>query len=326
MLTIPFTGTSLSVSPIALGTVNYGTRMSEADSFRQMDIYSERGNFLDTAHVYGCSADGAFISESERVIGRWLKSRGMAGKVVISSKGGHPPLTGEFKARLSRGEIMKDLNESLTLLNVDAIDMYFLHRDDTSIPVGEILETLEGARKDGKIRFYGVSNWTLPRLQEAQAYAAAHGMAGFSANQIKWSLAHVNAEMVADKTLVNMDGAFYRYHSQTGLPVMAYTSVAKGYFSRRAAGIPVRERLLPIYTSAANDEIFAFLLSLSEESGISVTELTFMYFFAQPFASVAIASFSSETQMLEGLSALEHAQEKSLISRLHSLRRDLIGG
>lgn len=319
MLAVQFANTDLTVSPLALGTVNYGTSTDEKTAFRQMDAYREVGNFIDTAHVYGRWGDSG-DSESERLVGRWLQSRGMRGKIKISTKGGHPLLTGAFIPRLRREEIEKDLNESLSHLGLDAADLYFLHRDDESIPVGEILITMERLREMGKIRHYGVSNWKLPRIREAEACARENGFEGFTVNQLKWSLAHVNAEKVADQTLVNMDGETFRYHAETGLGAMAYTSIAKGYFSHRAAGTPVREKARAIYDSPENEKILSGLIALSRESGLSVTELTLCYFLNSPFPAVAIASFSNDQQMEEGLSVLHHAPDPEIVRRVQALR------
>lgn len=322
MLTVPFADARLTVSPLALGTVNYGTTTDEKSAFRQMDAYREVGNLIDTAHVYGRWGDSG-DSASELLIGKWLKSRGMRGRVVISTKGGHPPLTGAFIPRLRRAEIEKDLNESLSHLGLDAVDLYFLHRDDESIPVGEILDTMERLRADGKIRHYGVSNWKLPRIREAESFAREHGMEGFCVNQLKWSLARVNADKVEDRTLVNMDAETYRYHAGTQMSAMAYTSIAKGYFAHRAAGTPVREKARAIYDSPENEKILASLVALSRESGLSVSELSMSYFLNSPFPAVAIASFSNDRQTEEGLSVLRRAPDAEIVRRVQALRDDL---
>lgn len=322
MLTVQFANTDLIVSPLALGSVGYGTSTDEKTAFRQMDAYREVGNFIDTAHVYGrWGASGE--SESELLIGRWLKSRGMRGKIAISTKGGHPFLTGAFIPRLHRAEIEKDLNESLSHLGLDAIDLYFLHRDDETLPVIEILETMESLRREGKIRHYGVSNWKLPRIREAEVCAREHGFEGFTVNQLKWSLAHVNADKVEDRTLVNMDAETYRYHASSGLGAMAYTSIAKGYFAHRAAGTPVREKARAVYDSPENEKILSALIALSRESGLSVAELSMCYFLYSPFPSVAIASFSNDRQTEEGLSVLRHEPDKEIVRRVQALRDDL---
>ena len=152
---ISLTG-SLRVAPLALGTGHFGTKLTEADAFAQLDRYAEFGNFIDTARVYGDDPSGE-RSKSERIIGKWLRSSGMAGQMILSTKGGHPTpgKNRAFTPRLHRDELYADVEGSLDFLGVDAIDLYFLHRDDTSLPVGEILETLEEMRRKGLIRFYG---------------------------------------------------------------------------------------------------------------------------------------------------------------------------
>ncbi|MBQ3080677.1 MAG: aldo/keto reductase [Clostridia bacterium] len=316
--------TSLSVSPLALGTVNFGSSTCEKDSFYQMDRYKELGNFIDTAHVYG---DWSPVEKnaSERVIGRWLKSSGMKGKMVISSKGAHP-IYGDpaFRPRLSKAEIEKDLNESLEYLGVDAIDIYFLHRDDISLSVEEIIETMEGFRKDGKIRYYGVSNWRRDRIEKAQKYAEMSGYTGISCNQLMWSLAKPVFERIEDKTLVEMDQETYRYHTETQMSVMAYRSIAKGLFSHMFEGTPVRKSAAYQYDQPINSKIYDSLVSLSSETGLPITALTLSYFLNQPFPSVAIASFSNEKQLSEGLDFLARDYDPAVSKALQSLRTDLI--
>lgn len=322
---ILLTGTNLSVSPLSLGTVNYGSKTTEADAFYQMDAYLDAGgNFIDTASVYGCFPPSTEMHASEKTVGRWLKDRRVRDKVVLSTKGGHPFADDpSFTIRLHRDELFSDVEKSLKNLNTDVIDMYFLHRDDAAMPVGEILETLEEIKKQGKIRYYAFSNWTLPRAMEAQAYAAAHGFAGFSMNQLMWSLAHIVKEEIADKTLVPMDKATYDWHLKTGLSAMAYRSVAKGYFEKRSKGEPMRGDLITTYNSKINDDIFEALKELNGQTGLPMTTLSLLYFISQPFPSVAIASFTSRRQLLEGLTALTTDEDKALLSRLQSLRGDL---
>ena len=93
-------------------------------------------------------------------------------QVVLISKGGHPslfPIPNMHKFRLSKEEMTKDLDGSLSDLGTYHIDIYLYHRDDPKRPVEELIETMEGFVRAGKIRYYGVSNWTLPKIIEAQA-------------------------------------------------------------------------------------------------------------------------------------------------------------
>ena len=299
---ISLTG-SLRVAPLALGTGHFGTKLTEADAFAQLDRYAEFGNFIDTARVYGDDPSGE-RSKSERIIG---KNRA-------------------FTPRLHRDVLYADVEGSLDFLGVDAIDLYFLHRDDTSLPVGEILETLEEMRRKGLIRFYGCSNWTVERITAAAAYARAHSLAGFSVNQTMWSLAEVDFQNLTDKTLVPMDRAAYAYHTQTQMGAMAYSALAKGWFTRKAAGLAPNERIRPRYDLPANDMILDQLQQLSRQTGLGITQLSLAYFLGQPFPSVPICAFSDSRQLEDGLSILRNETNPELARQLAALRRDLIGG
>ena len=323
---ISLTG-SLRVAPLALGTGHFGTKLTEADAFAQLDRYAEFGNFIDTARVYGDDPSGE-RSKSERIIGKWLRANGMAGQMILSTKGGHPTpgKNRAFTPRLHRDELYADVEGSLDFLGVDAIDLYFLHRDDTSLPVGEILETLEEMRRKGLIRFYGCSNWTVERITAAAAYARAHSLAGFSVNQTMWSLAEVDFQNPTDKTLVPMDRAAYAYHTQTQMGAMAYSALAKGWFTRKAAGLAPNERIRPRYDLPANDMILEQLQQLSRQTGLGITQLSLAYFLGQPFPSVPICAFSDSRQLEDGLSILRNETNPELARQLAALRRDLIGG
>lgn len=322
---ILLTGTDLIVSPLSLGTVNYGSKTTEKEAYMQMDAYlAAGGNFIDTASIYGCFPPSTEMHASEKVVGRWLKKRNARNQVVLSTKGGHPLADDpSFTIRLHKDELLSDVEKSLMNLQTDVIDMYFLHRDDLSMQVGEVMETLEEIKKQGKIKNYGFSNWTLPRAAQAQEYCKKHGLSGFTMNQLMWSLAHIEHSEISDKTLVAMDRETYQWHTQTRLSAMAYRSVAKGYFEKRKSGAQLRGDLVTTYKTEINDTIFNALMELHAETGISMTTLSLLYFVYQPFPSVAIASFTSETQLNEGIQALTMDVDKEILKRIHSLRSDL---
>ena len=201
------THTDLSVSPICLGTVQYGTRLSEQESIAQLDRYTGAGgNFIDTALVYGVwGPEGR--PTSEPIIGKFLARSGKRNQLILSTKGAHPPFNAMSHSRMHPDLIAADLEQSLRHLGTDFIDLYFLHRDDPSVPVAEILGCLNELRRAGKIRYFGCSNWTLARIKQAELWAAGQGSAGFVCNQLLWSLAKINFSHFPDKTCVAMDPA-----------------------------------------------------------------------------------------------------------------------
>lgn len=116
----------------------------------------------------------------EKAIGEWLRARGCRDQIILATKGAHPPFQDMHAGRLDRASIQSDLAASLEALGVENVDVYYLHRDDESRPVGEILETLNGFVEEGRVKLLGASNWKTARLREANAYAAAHGLKGFA--------------------------------------------------------------------------------------------------------------------------------------------------
>ena len=314
----------IRVSPIGLGTVNFGTAISEKDCFEQLDRYIDAGNLIDTAHVYGDWVPGE-RGRSESVIGKWLAVRRCRERVVISTKGAHPLLTRMDSPRVKPEAIRQDLEESLRCLRTDVIDLYFLHRDDPTRPVGELLECLEDLRQAGRIRSYGCSNWMLPRIVEAARYAQAHGLRGFACNQLMWSLAAVNPAQVTDPTLVGMDAETYAYHQKSRMAAMAYMSIANGYFAHLARG-DLKASVRLKYDQPINSIIYGRLCELSKAHDLSMTQLSLLYFSAMPFPSVALASFSSLAQLEECTQLLQMPDRPEIHSELEGLRSDLLQG
>lgn len=223
--------TNINCSKIVLGTDYFGKLISQDDSFQLMDYYCERGgNMLDTAHVYSDYIPGE-RHMSEKVIGRWLKKRGKK-DIYISTKGAFPYLDDYHKSRLSYNDIKNDLESSLDLLGIDCVDMYWLHRDNSQILAGEVASWMDEFVKKGMIANWGVSNWTCRRIDEANEYALEHGLSPVSAGQIRWSLASVTPGTDKDDTLVEMNRQEYAGYVKNKIPVFAFSSQAKGFFTK----------------------------------------------------------------------------------------------
>ncbi len=212
-------------SKIILGTAYFGETISPEKSFEIMDTYVANGGcHIDTARMY---ADG----EAEKVIGQWLKSRKPEG-VLLSTKGAF--YKKDTAPRLSEKDVRYDLELSLKALDVETVDFYWLHRDDETTPAGEIIETMNKLIKEGKIRRFGASNWKTSRIEEANVYAKEHGLRPFEGSQIRFSPAIISPYGNADRDLVDMTTDSFKYYKKAGMPVAAYASQAKGFFSKIA--------------------------------------------------------------------------------------------
>src|SRR5262245_51791825 len=163
----------LQVGPLAFGGNVFGWTADEPTSFKLLDAFVAAGfNFIDTADSYSTWAPGHRGGESETVIGRWLKAGGKRDQVIIATKVGSEVMG---RKGLSKAYILSEVEESLTRLQTDYIDLYQSHRDDPSTPVEETLEAYAQLVRQGKVRAIGSSNFTADRLNESLAASGAKG-------------------------------------------------------------------------------------------------------------------------------------------------------
>jgi len=299
--------TNLRVSSICLGTSELGTVVPEADAFRLLDAFVERGgNFLDTAAVYANWIPGE-RSVSEKTIGRWLRERGNRASVIVATKGAHPYLATMEVPRLSPAEIGADVDASLSHLQVDAIDLYYLHRDDRTRPVEEIMETLHDLVRAGKLHYVACSNWRADRIAVAQAYAAARGFRGFVADQVLWNLAIIDPSAVSGQGVVVMDEALYRLHAETGMAVVPFSSQAGGLFQKLASGGQdmVKQGLRRTYPLDQNLTKLERMQSLVAETGLTISQIVLGYLLSQPFVTVPIVGCKTQTHLWDTMDAAD---------------------
>jgi aryl-alcohol dehydrogenase-like predicted oxidoreductase len=161
-----------AVSELCLGTMTFGAETGEAGSHEQLDVFVEAGGTLvDTADVYSAGV-------SEEIIGRWLaaRPRDVTERVVIATKGRFATDPGPNGNGLSARHLTRALDASLGRLGIDAVDLYQVHAYDPYTPMEETLRTLDGFARAGKIRYYGLSNFTGWQLTKAVLTARALGL------------------------------------------------------------------------------------------------------------------------------------------------------
>src|ERR1700722_17078093 len=186
-LTISDGRASLHVSELCLGTMYFGYRTGEATAFAILDRLLEAGGiFLDTANNYGQWHGEA--GESERVIGRWMRSRGVAGTMIVATKvGARTTVPGDPDPRQWQGlaarVIREDAETSLRNLGVDRLDLYYAHIDDRSAPLAETVDALASLAESGKAGLLGASNMATWRIERARGLARAAGRPGYSCVQ-----------------------------------------------------------------------------------------------------------------------------------------------
>lgn len=252
-------------SRILLGTCYFGDGISEADAFRIMDRFWEMGGtHIDTARLY---ADGV----SEEIVGRWFRDRKPEG-VFVATKGAYYDFDAGERPRLEETDIRSDVEKSLSALDFDVIDFYWLHRDNMNTPAGQIIEIMDKLVKEGKIKKFGASNWTAQRIAEANDYAEKHSLTGFSASQIRFNPAYCVGERGG---LVGMDETEFKFYKSTKMPVAAYSAQAKGFFSQLAekGEEALSEKARKRYYCAENLERLEVIKALADKNHCSVASL-----------------------------------------------------
>ena len=169
--------TDLNVSSLCLGTMLFGTPVGEPDAIRLTHYAIDRGiNFIDTANMYEgyIRYIGSAGGMSEKILGKALA--GYRNKVVLASKVGMKVGEASEDEGTSPAAIRKQLEGSLKRLAVDTIDVYYLHKPDPEVPLEQILGTLAEVIKEGKIRHYGISNYSAGQLQELLETADANNL------------------------------------------------------------------------------------------------------------------------------------------------------
>ena len=252
----------MNMTNIVLGTDGYGERISEDTAMELMEFYTEySGNVIDTARLYTSGL-------SEEIVGKFLKNTHKRKNVYISTKCSHPPLEDMSHSRLGAEDIESDIDASLKALQTDFIDILWLHRDDITLPVEPIIDTLNDMISKGKIRHFGASNWTHDRIMEANRYAAQAGKTGFIASQILYNMATCNE--MWDKTLVVSDGEEKKKYDESKMPVFAFCSQAKGFFEKYHNGT-LSEKAIRRYENEATIATYHRIAEIAEKEGNSIS-------------------------------------------------------
>lgn len=262
---------SKPISRLVMGVDNQ-TTLEQAQ--RMFDDYIERGgNAFDTAHIYG-------QGQCEAVFGQWLRASGLHEQIVLIGKGAHTP-------NCNPEALKTQLEESLNRLQVNKVDLYFMHRDNPDVPVGEFVDVLNQQQQAGLVGAFGGSNWSLERVQAANAYAAANGLEGFSAVSNNLSLAHMLQPIWAG--CVSSHSAAYRaWLSQTQTALFPWSSQARGFFIKGNPADTSDAEMVRCWYSPDNFERLQRARQLALEKGVEPIQIGLAYVLHQPFPTYAL--------------------------------------
>jgi aryl-alcohol dehydrogenase-like predicted oxidoreductase len=240
-----------------------------------LDAFAEMGgNCIDTANIYGGG-------RSERAVGSWLQLRDNRDQIVLIGKGAHTPYC-------TVENINRQIVESLARLQTDYVDLWLMHRDNADVPVGDFVECLNENLRAGRVRAFGVSNWTITRIDAANAYAREHGLTGFAASSPNLSLAVWN-EPQWSGCVTASDSESLSWYEQTQTPLFSWSSQAKGFFTGRFRKDDRSDT--EIVRVWFNDENFRRLERAEElagKKGVTATQIAVAYVLCQPFPTFAL--------------------------------------
>ena len=316
--TVP--GVAKPVSRLVQGTVPLSSSR-ETESFRLLDETYEAGcRTYDTAHNYGAG-------DCETVLGRWMKDRGVRDEIVVLGKGAHPY---DGRVRVTPEDITSDLHESLRRQQTDFIDIYVLHRDNPDVPVGPIVDVLNEHKRAGRIGVFGGSNWSADRIRQANEYAAANGLEGFSVSSPNFSLAvQIQPPWKGCLSISGEAGEAERaWYRRNTIPIFPWSSLAGGFFSGRFR----RDNLdgftdyfdtlcVTSYCSEENFQRLDRVTVVAERYGLTVPQVAMAYVLSQPLAVFPLVGCRTGAEYAENAAALDVSLSEAELAWL-DLRSD----
>jgi len=287
----------IEVPVLCLGGNVFGWTADERRSFELLDAALDAGlNFVDTADVYSSWVPGNKGGESETLIGKWMKARGVRSRVIVATKFGLP--MGEGKQGLSRAYMRQAVESSLARLQTDYIDLYQSHRDDLNIRQQETLGAFAELIREGKVRAIGTSNLSAERLESALEVSRKEGLPRYESLQPEYNL--------YDRA--KFEAALEAVCQRHGLGVIPYYSLASGFLSGKyhsAADVASRPRAgkLMGYFDERGLRILKALDELAAELNSKPAAIALAWLMARPSITAPIASATTVEQLHELVAA-----------------------
>ena len=298
----------LLVSPLCLGGNVFGWTADLEESFEVLDAYvGAGGNFLDTADGYSAWVEGNVGGESETIIGDWLAARGRRDEVVLATKiGAHPRHKG-----LAPETIRGAVEDSLRRLRTDHIDLLYTHFDDETVPVAEIIDTLDALVQAGTVREIGASNISSERLADSLAHSAAHDTARYVALQPHYNL-------VSRDTFEGPLAEVARTHS---LAVVPYYALAAGFLTGkyrpgRTVASARAGRVAELVDSERGQRVLSVLDEVAAAHAAEPASVALAWLAAQPGVVAPLASARTVDQLPSLLAVGELVLTESEVTRL----------
>ncbi|MET9343893.1 aldo/keto reductase [Nonomuraea sp. NPDC003804] len=302
--------TRREVSVLALGAMLFGSVTDEQTSFAVLDRYVEAGGtFIDTSDNYAFWVDGGQGGQSEELLGRWRRSRGIGEEIVIATKLGARPLAPgtsyvDNAEGLSAKVIRESAERSRERLGVDRLDLLYAHIEDRAVPLRETVEGFAELVAEGTVGLLGVSNHAIWRVERARAIAAAAGLPGYEVLQYQHSHLRprfdVPESIFVDGSLGHAGAELLSYlRAEPGLTLVAYSPLLGGAYARQDKPLP-RD-----YDHPGTPARLAVLREVAEETGATVNQVVLAWQIGGGFPVIPLVGASSVAQLDESLAAVD---------------------
>lgn len=299
--------TGLQLSVLSFGSwVSFHKQIDDSVADELMGIAYDNGvNFFDNAEVYA-------LGESEKMMGRVLKKKNWdRTSYTISSKtfwGWRGKENKPNQTGLSRKHVMESCNEALQRLQVDYLDLFFCHRPDKNTPIEETVWTMHNLIQQGKILYWGTSEWSGVEIMEAHRVAHQYGLIGPAMEQPQYNLFERN----------KMENEFLMVFKTVGMGTTIWSPLASGLLSGKYNdGIPEDSRFGLtgfdwLKDRWMKDEMLKkvkALSSLAKELGITMAQLSIAWCIKNPDVTTAILGATRKEQLVENLGSLDAAEK-----------------
>ena len=298
----------------------FGWKTPDGDGIRQMNEYREAGgNFIDTANVYSrrLAPDKDYYGKdfneyregtSEKLIGRWIRDTGCRHDFVIATKVGfrYPGI----ELGTSPKQIREECEKSLIRLGTDYIDLYYLHMDDENTSLEDSLYTLTELKKEGKIRYVGLSNFKTPRIKLANEICEREGFEKPICVQQRYTYLKPRSDADFGRQ-ASADEELFEFSKKERLSILAYSPLLSGYYVDRTKKLPEQ------YLTDDIDERIEKLHRTAREIGITPTQLVYAWMLNLSPEVLPIVAFSRSEQFKEALAAFDFKLSEEQMNELN---------
>jgi aryl-alcohol dehydrogenase-like predicted oxidoreductase len=293
--------TGLKVSELCLGTMTFRWTNTEAQSFQVLDRAWDAGvTFIDTADVYSFWAPGNAGGVAERIIGQWLQGK-PRDQVVLATKVRGRMWSGPNGEGLSRGHILKAVEDSLRRLQTDYIDLYQTHYPDLDTPLEETLRALDDLVSSGKVRYIGASNHRAWLLMKTLWLSDKNGFVRYDSIQPHYNLLN-RAEVEPEIAALCLD---------QGVGMIPYSPLAGGFLTGKYTRdyVPAESRgaisgRMTRYQTEQNFALIDALREMGVAEGKTIAQMALGWLLTLPYVTAPIIGANTVEQLDELLGAI----------------------